>query len=300
MDNKEKLMIVAKIFGGLGNQMFQYAMARSLSSDKQLPLLLDTSWYQNVGNATSREFELPHFAFETREAKKKVVDRLTKHRFSRLVKSSERIFKKKISLPPSYIKEPHFHYWSEITSVPESCYLEGYWQSARYFDKNKDIIKGDFTFPEISDSLNLSYYRKIRAEENAVCLHVRRGDYVSNAATNAFHGCCSLEYYEDAIVYLSTLITQPHYFIFSDDPEWALQNFHLEKMTVVTGNSGKNAFRDMQLMTYCKHHILANSSFSWWGAWLKEYQGITIAPDRWFKSEEHKTDDLYLDDWIKI
>jgi hypothetical protein len=137
---------------------------------------------------------------------------------------------------------------------------------------------------------------------NAVSLHVRRGDYVSNPDSSRVHGLCGADYHQAAVRRIAEVVPQPHLFVFSDDPQWAAGNLHLDHpATIVTGNDTRRDYEDLHLMSLCKHHIVANSSFSWWGAWLDTNPDkIVIAPERWFAHEQHDTRDLLPPTWQVI
>jgi len=151
------------------------------------------------------------------------------------------------------------------------------------------------------DNVNFQTAERISAV-NAVCVHIRRGDYVSNPTTNQFHGNCSLEYYRPAMGIMALKVEDPNYFIFSDDPEWASDSLKgASSMTTVDHNKADRNYEDLRLMSLCKHHIIANSTFSWWGAWLCKYTGkIVIAPRRWFRDELLNTSDLIPTGWKRI
>jgi hypothetical protein len=137
---------------------------------------------------------------------------------------------------------------------------------------------------------------------NAVSLHVRRGDYVSNPDSSRVHALCGMDYHQTAVRRIAEVSPQPHLFVFSDDPEWAARNLHLDHpMTIVTGNDTRHDYEDLHLMSLCKHHVVANSSFSWWGAWLNgNADKIVIAPARWFASGKFDTRDLFPSSWTTI
>lgn len=290
-------MILMHTIGGLGNQMFQYAAGRALSLESGQSLRLDTSSF--VGYGLHQGFELNKvFGSKVQLATPSDVHRvlgwqsfpvarklLTRSGFSALRRKEFRV-------------EPHFHYWSEISAIREDCYLVGYWQSERYFQSQASAISADFTFalPLINENAELA---KRISEVQAVSLHVRRGDYIKNLRTNAAHGVCSLEYYQAAIQYISRKIKNPHFFIFSDDMAWVEINLKMEMPhQYVNHNSGAMSFNDMRLMSLCNHNIIANSSFSWWGAWLnRSPEKIVIAPKQWFATGVN-TADLIPDDWI--
>ena len=137
---------------------------------------------------------------------------------------------------------------------------------------------------------------------NAVSVHVRRGDYISNPKTNLLNGECTIEYYERAAKFIEARFDSPHYFIFSDDPDWAVDNIHLNgQTTVVRHNKPEQAHEDLYLMKHCKHHIIANSSFSWWGAWLCENKNkIVVTPKKWVQQKDIDTSDVIPEQWIKL
>jgi hypothetical protein len=289
--------LVVNINGGLGNQMFQYAMGYSLAHDKNMVLKLDISWFNNMGNATPRNFELKIFDKNIEYAENVVINQ--KNFVVRKLKLN-RLWDKFIKPKYDIINEPYFHYWKEFNNIDMSSYLIGYWQSERYFKHNRDLILRIFSFPEISEPHNVNFEHEINKYVDSISLHVRRGDYVLDKHTNSYHGTCNMDYYKNSMTYLSKELENPHFFIFSDDPDWVTAEFSGDNITVIRGNDSELSFRDMQLMTICKHHIVANSSFSWWGTWLSKKEGITVAPRQWFADSSINTDDLYCSDWIRI
>lgn len=292
-----KNTLVTKIVGGLGNQMFQYAMAYSLAYDKDMELRLDISWFENTGTSTPREFELNIFnsniAYFNNSKLWLMNLGARRPRLARIIN---------MLIKPNFqvVNEPSFRYWHEVHQLSGDIYLNGFWQTEKYFSENKHIIKKLFSFPEVDEPHNLIYKAEMEHYINSVSLHVRRGDYISDANTNSYHGTCNMEYYQKAIERIEEDFSDAHFFIFSDDPEWVKKTFISSNVTIVMGNFGKLSYRDMQLMTFCKHHILANSSFSWWGAWLSHEDGVTITPNNWFAEEALDTSDLYCKSWIRI
>lgn len=176
----------------------------------------------------------------------------------------------------------------------------GYWQSERYFQDIVGIIRRDFSFQRPLAGLNLSLVKQI-AETNSVSLHIRRGDYVSNPQAFAIHGVCSIEYYEAAIKYVAERVSSPNFFVFSDDMDWARSHLEIRHACCyVENNKGADSYVDMQLMSRCKHNIVANSSFSWWGAWLNgNADKLVTAPRRWFANETDTTD-LLPSAWVRL
>lgn len=292
-------MVITNIIGGLGNQMFQYAAGRAVSIKNDLPLKLDISSFSNY--ALHQGFELDR-VFDCNA----VV--ASKRDFHSVLGFQSWACVRRIILRPSmaafcckeFVIEPHFNYWSGINDQAGSCYLYGYWQSEKYFANLSEQIRKDFTFKYSIENLNAELLKQIN-QVNAVSLHVRRGDYVSNPETTATHGLCSLDYYMEAIKYIAERISAPHFFVFSDDIDWVKNSLKIEfPHQYVDHNHGAESYNDMRLMSLCKHHIIANSSFSWWGAWLNQSTSkIVIAPKKWFA---HSADvkDLLPKNWVKL
>lgn len=291
-------MIITKIIGGLGNQMFQYAMGLSLAENNQTPLKLDLS--QFTGYKLHNGFELSKvFNCSAEIASVTQIETLLgicKYSFIR------RILKKtylKNLRPAQYVVEPFFGYWDGVSFLGDNVYLDGYWQSQKYFIDHESTIRTHFTFKNILSDENLKLSDRIKVT-NSVSLHIRRGDYVTNK-NNAFIGTCSLIYYQNAIEYFSQKIADPIFFIFSDDITWAKSNLRLANEHYFVGhNQGEDSHFDMQLMSLCKHHIIANSSFSWWAAWLNPSKNkIVAAPKKWFANGLNDQD-LVPNSWVRI
>lgn len=293
-------MIIARLNGGLGNQMFQYAngKARALSVDSHL--LLDISEFETYrlhqGYELSKVFVGP-FAVANKKQIKALKGSSLLGKMPLFNSKLSKLFIKK-----SLIQEPHFQYWSGITNVPDSSYLSGYWQSEKYFQNFQEQIAADFKFATPLQGMNEMLAAAIQEDgQTSISLHIRRGDYVTNPKTQTYHGVCSLEYYQKAITYFTERLEKVHFFIFSDDPEWVIQNLIMDHPhTFVSHNTGENSYNDMRLMSLCQHHIIANSSFSWWGAWLNpSKEKIVIAPKKWFHKNLNSAD-LIPHSWIRL
>ncbi|RZJ82394.1 MAG: alpha-1,2-fucosyltransferase [Chryseobacterium sp.] len=168
----------------------------------------------------------------------------------------------------------------------KNIYLDGYFQSEKYFSRMKESIKDEFEFPEL-DSQNQDLAMRMLNAPNSVSVHIRRGDYLRSQQTYDTHGILPMSYYQSSLNFLKNLYPDITLFIFSDDIPWAKEN--LAGLNVIQsfieGNDDSESWKDMALMTYCKHHIIANSSFSWWGAWLKKNDGLVYAPQYWFNPQ---------------
>jgi hypothetical protein len=186
--------------------------------------------------------------------------------------------------------------------IPDGVFLSGYWQSEKYFSDAIGVIRDTFAFRRPPSGLNNSLATQIAAQNaTAISLHVRRGDYVHKAAVSQTHGSCSLSYYDAAVRHMASHVKTPHFYVFSDDTDWVRANLNMPFPHVfVEHNRGSASYEDMRLMSLCRHHIIANSSFSWWGAWLNaDPEKIVVAPDKWFNNE-NVVEDLFLSDWVRL
>jgi hypothetical protein len=299
-------MIIVRLTGGLGNQMFQYAMGRGLSHRLESRLKLDISLLKHN---PQRSYSLKHLNIIEDFASAKEIYRFSGVPQTLSQKISNRIFgsafrdadRKFSQNKPLAYSEPHFHFDPKALELQGDIYLRGYWQSEKYFKDIKHIIRDEFTVKNRLDAKNLAVAKQIHSCES-VSLHVRRGDYAASAVRKRTHGVCSLEYYQAAIEKMKKHFVDLHFFVFSDDPQWVASNMHVTgPSTIVDHNGPEEAHEDLRLMSLCRNHILANSTFSWWAAWLKSSRsGIVIAPQKWFGEERMQTrrmDDLFLSDW---
>ena len=283
-------MIISKLKGGLGNQMFQYAIGRQLSLLNKDNLFLDKEALLNNTNLiyTKRDYELNIFKLSSKDLN-----------FNNLTKFINKI-KQKIK-PLKIIIESSSEYNKSILKHTGNLLLDGYWQSEKYFKNIEYQIREDFAFKNKPNEINANILEKIR-QSNSISLHIRRGDYVYNLNTNKVHGICSTEYYDQGISIIQSKVSNPQFFIFSDDIEWVKKNHRFNsEPDYIDFNKGKDSFEDMRLMSNCKHCIIANSTFSWWAAWLNTNpEKIVIAPKKWFNDATINTQDLIPETWIKI
>lgn len=289
-------MIVVKLMGGLGNQMFQYAAGRCLSYLYKTDLKLDLSFLNaDSGNAyTQRKFELHVFNINAFIATQSDLDFFNKLNSNSIINTLHR--KLPILFSSLTANENGHHFHKEFFSYPKNTYLNGFWQSQNYFLQIRDLLLNEFTLRENLSEDVLKNRDKI-TQTNSVSLHIRRGDYVSNKNALDFHGLCSIEYYNSAIEHIVARKDAVNLFVFSDDMTWVKQ--HLKTNCNVNYIEQNEAFVDLHLMSLCKHNIIANSSFSWWGAWLNtNTEKMVIAPKKWFANTN--APDIYPDEWIKM
>jgi hypothetical protein len=293
-------MIITQLNGGLGNQMFQYAAGRAVAEKLGVPLKLDITFCQI---SKLRRYALDYFAIKAQTATN---EEIAHFRFPGRSLGLSIAIKMPLEYVKPYYKrrvfrEQHFHYDPAIRMCGDDTYLEGYWQSEKYFKDIEQLIRNEFTLMTKPDRFNAEMADRIKSC-NSVCIHVRLGDYVSSPTANANHGTCSLDYYRKAMRNIEKNVKEPHFFILSDDPAWVREHMDTgNPTTFVDINGPDKGYEDLRLMSLCQHHIIANSSFSWWGAWLSTNpQKIVIAPERWFNQSNINTQDLIPKLWIRI
>lgn len=291
-------MITVRLMGGLGNQLFQYAFGRQASQTLAVPLQLDLRWFESFAPGTTpRVYELTRYPIRAQVAAPGSLPWVPTSRPGIL------FWRVRRSLPfGPRVYERHQPGFSADAAVPRDNTLYiGYWQSERYFGGVATEIRAELTPSTPPTGQNAEYTSRI-GESQAISLHVRRGDYVSSKQTNAAHGLTTLDYYRSAIRTVRERVSGGRFFVFSDDLDWCRENLALEPDTVfVEGNGGANAFEDLRLMSLCRHHIVANSSFSWWGAWLNPSPDkLVIAPRQWFADPKMNATDLVPATWIRL
>ncbi len=292
-------MIITHMIGGLGNQMFQYAAGRFLSLLRGVPLRLDTQDFE--GYTLHNGFELHRiFDIDAQIASNRDVRQVLGWRAFNPLR--RKLFHQKFLKfrGPSLFVDSLSNHRYDLANMPDACYLMGNWQSERYFVDVMDTIRADFTFRTAPAGRNAELAELI-GNATAVSLHIRRGDIAANPTSLAVHGLCSLDYYRKAIEYVASKLAKPEFIIFSDDMDWVRENLHVGyPCHYVNHNKGLESFNDMRLMSLCHHHIIANSSFSWWGAWLNPSQEkIVVAPQRWFASN-YDSSDIVPSSWKQI
>lgn len=289
-------MIIVKLIGGLGNQMFQYAAGRALAMHHNTPLFLDKTTLEEdaKGAYTQRKFELSCFNIDERFASQKELELFKDGKSNRLQRVVNRLFPQAKSKLTFHESGHIFH--SNFFSLPTDTFLIGFWQSEKYFSGIANQIRKDFTLkaPVPSDvKQTLSLINNV----NSVSLHVRRGDYVSLKSASEFHGLIGLEHYTKAISFIENKKPGTEIFIFSDDIAWCKENLKFDQMLHFVEHSS-GAEWDMFLMSQCKHNIIANSSFSWWGAWLNTNpEKIVIIPEHWFAGKKSIELDRVAKNW---
>ncbi len=294
-------MIIVNISGGAGNQLFNYAFGRSLSEFYKVPLKLDITGYKHD---RLRNYVLTDFNICGDYATPEEVARLKKTDPGSLLSKLHYI---REALKPrdrrSYIRESSFSFDEKVfgLDMKRDRYFKGRWQSEKYFKAIEGSLRSEL---ELKPALQDDRYRQmgeVIGSAEAVSLHVRRGDYASSKSTNLVHGTCPVEYYRRAVDEIREKAADPKFFIFSDDIEWVKQNLDFVGPAEYVSGRGFSDSQELSLLSLCRHHIISNSTFSWWGAWLCRDAGkVVIAPKRWFGYVTNDTKDLLPAGWRAI
>lgn len=297
-------MIIVKLVGGLANQMFPYATARRLAHRWNAELKLDVRLF---APEVQRRLQFPrHYALGAFNISGQIATDDEIAGFAAVRKRSRfAAIKDFIGLPPRpervYYKERHFHFDPRVLKLPDNVYLDGNWVCEKYFADIEDILRKEFTFKEEPAGRNRELLREVSGVDS-VSIHIRRGDYAAIKKIQDVHGVCEIGYYQECVRMIAGRIRAPHFYIFSDEPEWAKQNLRIGYPSVyVDHNSPEQGHEDLRIMSNCRHNIVANSGFSWWAAWLNPNPGkIIFAPRRWVRTTKYDTRDLVPGGWIRV
>jgi hypothetical protein len=300
-------MVVTKIQAGLGNQMFQYAMGRAVAHRLGADLKLDVSGFRDVHE---RSYELERFGITAQAASMDEIRAMTGilgRRNGERAKGIRRLCSRlglagRLVTGP-YVWERHFHFDPTMLYLGDGVYLHGRWQSEKYFCDIADIIRDEFQLKSVPDE-DQGIGQRMEGYECSVSLHVRRGDYVTLSQQGRVYTILPVGYYETAVTHMRAKLRRPQFFIFSDEPLWVQNNLHIEDSYVVNLTGSDRGPRELLLMSKCRHHIIANSTFSWWGAWLcPRRDSIVCAPKQWFAPESQQKrcmGDLLPSTWVTL
>lgn len=277
-------MRLIKMTGGLGNQMFIYAMFLKMRTvfPKVKIDISDMVHYQvHYGYEMNTVFNLPREEFCINQKLKKIIEFLF---FKTILER-----KQEGDLKP-YMKK---YFWPWI-------YFKGFYQSEKYFEGMEKEVREAFVFDKCRASYrSLRALQDIMADFNAVSIHVRRGDYLQEKHWKSLGCICQHPYYLNALAELEKRVEHPHYYVFSEDLDWVRRNLPLHNAEFIDWNKGENSWQDMMLMSHCRHHIICNSTFSWWGAWLNpSLDKIVIAPERWTQTLD--STDIVPANWLRV
>lgn len=294
-------MIITQLNGGLGNQLFQYAAGKALAEYHQTNLKFDLSLLRAY---KTYKYELDVFSIKASIAETK--DIKTFAGLTSSVYLNKVLFqlrrKKLLRYPRFYYREPYFHYDNNFFQLPDNSYIEGYWQSEKYFSNIANVVQKELKLKKELSSYSKKILEKINSSKS-VSLHIRRGDYITDTKANRVHGVCSLDYYKRAIEKAREIVGgDVIFFVFSNDIEWTKNSLPIQATVSFVKNPQEGfPYEDMYLMSQCQHHIIANSSFSWWGAWLNSSNDkLVIAPKQWFKDKSLNSKDLISSCWVEM
>lgn len=285
--------------GGLGNQLFQYALYRA-AQENGCDVYADLTFYKK--NRCHNGYELKRiFNIDLKECNEQQIKDYG-DRYDLLARLIRKFINPKFGLNPHIIRERHSNYIEGLVNKQNNdAYLVGYWQSEKYFEPVRDKLRGELVFPDLNSDRNLRVAEEMKAT-SSVAIHVRRGDYLSKENSVLFKNLGESRYYQNAINYLRSKYNDLKFYIFSNDVQWCRENLPLDNGTYIDWNHGVDSYIDMQLFSTCKYQIIANSSFSWWGAWLNPYaQKEVLAPTEWFVKTSGYSDTMIIPEtWVKI
>ncbi len=301
-------MIIIQLIGGLGSQMSQYAYAKALKS-KGYDVKIDTSAYETY---KTHKYELGNYNIDIETSTKQENMELKKYNFVARALSYNQTsnfflkFLNKIGLKSymeTVIKEQSHLFDEDLLKVTDGAYIIGDFKSEKYFKNIKGDLLEQFSLKKEPSSYLQKMELKIKTEKKSCFVHIRRGDYINNAKVRKIHGVCSIDYYQNAVEYVSSKVNDLHFFVFSNDITWCEKNLNIKNVTYMKNAERHSPNEDIYLMSLCNHSIIDHSNFCWWGAWLNKNQNsIVIAPKRWFSEDlyQKQSYDIYCESWIKL
>ena len=290
-------MILVELNGGIGNQMFQYAAAKSLALHHKTELRLDiTPGHDKTmpDELKQRPFDLHYFNLPDLFANNADIKSfIPKTHLEKISEKAKPNHKRKI------YREPFFHYDNNFYNAGPNVYLKGLWQSEKYFFRFEKQIRNILRFNDDTIRSFADITNKIK-DQNSISIHIRRGDYLAKVSLDVL-GLLPLAYYHQAIELIKSKTQNTVFYFFSDDIDWVKTNLQIPEAIYVSNKTTTSHIEDLYLMSQCRHNIIANSSFSWWGAWLNSNPDkIVIAPKKWFNNGPKDTQDLIPEGWLKI
>lgn len=286
-------MIIFKTIGGLGNQMFQYAYAKALQQ-KGYDVKIDISAFETY--KLHGGYGLDQYTIDLDIASQNEIEKFNAVGLISKIRNKLRIKNAKV------IRESNLLFDEKYLNIDDDKYIDGYFQTEKYFSNIRDVILKQFTLREEISEYSKDIKNQISNTKTSVSLHIRRGDYLTSVNSN-IHGVCDLEYYKKAIGLLNEKLGETRYFIFSDDIEWVKENLKMDNGFYIDSKEKRLPHEDIYLMSLCNHNVIANSSFSWWGAWLNQNdEKIVIAPNRWFADEKMEVNakNIICENWVRL
>ncbi len=293
-------MIIAELVGGLANQMVIYSAAKALAEHLQVELKVDTS---KLEKDKKRKYALHHLNTNVEIASPKEIDSICQKSNSWLINKIKKKIRKKCNGNAFGIyKEPSVSFDTNFFSLKDNTYIRGNFINNKYFDSIAKILRHEFQVSTPLNNKTIEIMSSI-SSTNSVSIHIRRGDYANEPKTNQIHGLTPLSYYKNAIKLINEKIPSPSYYVFSDDIAWAKDNLaEIQEMHFIDHTNADTAYEDLYMMSHCQHNILANSGFSYWGAWLnRNANKLVVSPKQWLTDDKlNSRFKLVPKDWIKL
>lgn len=285
-------MLIVKVQGGLGNQLFQYAFGRAMAIKNNTQLLLDASHYKYTSDHTGYVLDRYNIQAVTANYQFAFFKAKCVNLIKRLPKALQGMF--------GYLYEDGYRFSESCTEFSEGYTYVGYWQSWKYFYDVLPTIKSDLVLKDNIPAHAAQLIQHVKSC-NSISIHIRRGDYITNPKAASIYRSLPMSYYNDAIGVIKESVDNPFYFVFSDDPEWVAENLDFGTNSLMVSSFGFSPQVDMMIMSHCKHNIIANSTFSYWGAMLNDNAGaIKISPNKWFNPGSLSEEDVIPDNWLRI
>ena len=280
--------MVVELFGGMGNQMFQYALFLKLKH-LGVDVKFDISEYDKEDKL--RKYSLDVFNIN-KENDSTIEGETLLFKIANRLQKNGLIFDEMVG-------DRVGHYRPEVFQQSKYTRIRGYWQNEKYFSDVSNLVRCTYSFDEKKINNKNIELGNLMSSVDSVSVHIRRGDYLDEVNQRIYGGICDEKYYKKAISQIKSLVPEAVLYVFSDDLEWVKENIIRDDMTLIDWNKEDDSWQDMYLMSRCKHHIIANSTFSWWGAWLGDNDDkIVISPNKWFANRE--STEIICDDWIRI
>lgn len=297
-------MIVSKIFQGLGNQFFQYAYGFARAKDLNTELKIDISYFDKhatvtqFGQTYTRDFGLNRFNIKAKQASDAEINAILHPKGDTLAQKIQNRYR--LHLAPShhkfYVKETELHFLPNLLNLKDNTYVEGYFTDERYFKPYRNELIDQFSLRNPPSKQNQEILHHMGRSES-VCISIRRTNFLNNP----LHGTCGEDYYHNAMDLMASYIKNPLFFVFSDDNDWINAHFKTSHKTVYIQHNYPDFYEDFRLMAGCKHHIIPNSTFPWWAAWLSNHPDkIVIAPKHWLKDTEINFSGYLPAEWEKL
>ena len=291
-------MIIVKLKGGLGNQLFEYATARRAAYSNNTALKVDLANYSPL---TERRYSLPFFNVKVEIASKDEIEFLkppSRKSFYGVLRWLIKFFKPYYAL--HHVTERPISFDSNILKARNNTYLEGYWQSENYFIDIRPLILKELSLKNPLSAKAGAWAKEITAI-NSISIHIRRCDFITNKHISEEYETCGTEYYLSAMRYMTSKVENPKFFVFSDDIQWAKENIFTDNPISYVSDGTLEDYEELALMSLCRYNISSNSSFGWWGVWLNNHSNkIVIAPKKWFRNPARDDKHIVPESWLKM